>query len=489
MSRSREILRRQTAQDTRRIRSASNACGSYRAPCASQKVKMIPRDFFQRTLCCGLPALLMAMVPHVVAAQSQSIDLVVAKRYFDEARKICESDAGKLWGKSLCGPLLFADPDTRSLAANQADSQSPLRAQNGVFVGKLPEEVNIANTATSWAGVHWTMVMWPLPESPTRRARLLMHELFHRIQDDLGLPALSPPNAHLGTLEGRIWLQLEWRALQQALARPAAPPAERRRAVEDALVFRLRRQALFPKAQEEEQQLELNEGLAEYTGYKLRGTGDPAAVEAVIGRLGSAESEPAFSRSFAYVSGPAYGLLLDLSGKPWRKGLTSKSNLGDLLQQSYSVVLPSDLSAAAEQRATVYDGVALRWLETQQEEQRKAQLEDYKKRLVTGPVLALPVLAQFAFSFDPNGVIPMDDTSSAYTTLRVTDVWGVLEAGRGALLVRAPGRFVRVVVEAPKDSAGTAGEVKGNGWKLTLASGWALTKGDRPGDLTVAKKE
>jgi len=451
---------------------------------------MIPRGFFHRTLCCGLPAFVMAMAPHVVVAQSQSIDLVQAKRYFDEARKICESDAGKLWDKSLCGPMLFADPDTRSLAANQADSESWLKAQNGVFAGKLPEEVNIANTATSWAGVHWTMVMWPLPESPTRRARLLMHELFHRIQDDLGLPALSPPNAHLGTLEGRIWLQLEWRALRQALARPEAPPAERRRAVEDALLFRLRRQALFPKAQEdEEQQLELNEGLAEYTGYKLRGTSDAAAVEAVIGRFSSAESEPAFSRSFAYVSGPAYGLLLDLSGKPWRKSLTSKSNLGDLLQQSYSVVLPPDLSAAAEQRATVYDGVALRWLETQQEEQRKAQLEDYKKRLVTGPVLALPVMEQFHFSFDPNGVIPIDDTYSAYTTLRVTDRWGVLEASRGALIVRGQGRFVRVAVEAPKDSAGTAGEVKGNGWKLTLASGWTLSKGDRPGDLTVAKKE
>src|SRR5437763_14976116 len=104
------------------------------------------------------------------------------------------------------------------------------------------------------------MVMWPLPESPTRRARLLMHELFHRIQDDLGLPALSPPNAHLGTLEGRIWLQLEWRALRQALARPEAPPAERRRAVENAPLVRLPRPALFPKAQvDEEQQTQFNE--------------------------------------------------------------------------------------------------------------------------------------------------------------------------------------------------------------------------------------
>ncbi|HEY6945020.1 MAG TPA: hypothetical protein VI431_07750 [Candidatus Acidoferrum sp.] len=450
---------------------------------------MIRQAFFRWTMRCWLTALVIAMAPHIAAAETQGIDSEQARRYFEEARKICESDAGKLWGKSLCGPMLFGDPDTRWVAANQPDAESRLKAQNGVFVGKLPDEVNIANTATSWAGVHWTMVEWPLPESPTVRARLMMHELFHRIQDDLGLPALSPPNAHLGTLEGRIWLRLEWRALQQALARPDSPPAERRRAVEDALLFRLRRQALFPKAEEEERELELNEGLAEYTGYKVRGTSDAGTVEAVIGRLSSAESEPAFSRSFAYVSGPAYGLLLDLSGKTWRKNLTSKSSLGNLLQQSYGVALPSDLAAAAEKRASVYDGVAVRWLETQQEEKRKAQLEDYKKRLITGPVLTLPVMEQFNFSFDPNGVIPIDDTSSAYTTLRVTDVWGVLEVSGGALIVRGQRGFVRVVVEAPKYNSGSAGEIKGNGWKLTLTSGWSLAKGDRPGDLTVAKKE
>jgi hypothetical protein len=313
--------------------------------------------------------------------------------------------------------MLFADAATRMIAANQRDAESLLRPQNGVFVGKLPDELNIANTAMNWAGVHWTMVRWPLPADPTARARLMMHELYHRIQEDLGLPASNPANAHLGTLEGRIWLQLEWRALQQALARPSGSSEDRKQAVEDALLFRLRRRALFPKAAEEEQELELNEGLAEYTGYKLRGTADAATVEAVMKKLGSAESDVAFSRSFAYVSGPAYGMLLDLAGVPWRKNLTSKSDLGDLLGKTYGVSLPAYASATAEQRSTLYDGVALRWSETKQEEQRKAILDGYKKRLVAGPVLTLPVAEQFSFSFYPNGVIPVDEASSAYSSL------------------------------------------------------------------------
>jgi hypothetical protein len=42
---------------------------------------------------------------------------------------------------------------------------------------KLPDEVNIVNSAVSWSGVHWTMVMWPPPENPQARARLMAHEL------------------------------------------------------------------------------------------------------------------------------------------------------------------------------------------------------------------------------------------------------------------------------------------------------------------------
>ena len=45
----------------------------------------------------------------------------------------------------------------------------------------------------------------------------MLHELFHRIQPDLGLMTISGNNAHLDTVEGRVWLRLEWRALARAL--------------------------------------------------------------------------------------------------------------------------------------------------------------------------------------------------------------------------------------------------------------------------------
>ena len=64
-------------------------------------------------------------------------------------------------------------------------------------------------------------------------------------QDDLGLPATSVRNAHMDTLQGRLWLQLE----VQALSKACAAEADQRSGFErDALLFRAVRQAKFPGA-------------------------------------------------------------------------------------------------------------------------------------------------------------------------------------------------------------------------------------------------
>src|ERR1041384_4843095 len=150
-------------------------------------------------------------------AQAQAADLALAQQYFQEAQGICTRDAGQLWGVSLCGPMLLVDPATRTVFANQADANGALTKQGAVFTGHWPEDQNIANTAVGWAGAKWTMIRWPLPTNEMERKRLMMHELFHRVQDEINLPAANPSNDHLDTRDGRVWLQLEWRALRAAL--------------------------------------------------------------------------------------------------------------------------------------------------------------------------------------------------------------------------------------------------------------------------------
>jgi hypothetical protein len=202
-----------------------------------------------------LIALIVALVfvPRGALATESSVDPQLASTYFHEASEICARDGGKLWGISLCGPMLFVAPATREVVADQADLEAGLTKNGDVFVGHLPTSTNIANTALDWAGVRWTMIIWPLPTDKALRDQLMMHELFHRIQDKIALPTSNPSNAHLNTLEGRIWLELEWRALTRALA---TNEGNRRTAVEDALVFSAYRRSLFPDAANEERELE-----------------------------------------------------------------------------------------------------------------------------------------------------------------------------------------------------------------------------------------
>ncbi|MCI0490150.1 MAG: hypothetical protein L0229_26450 [Blastocatellia bacterium] len=422
---------------------------------------------------------------HATAARDSSIDTDLAHRYFQEARAICERDKGNLWGVALCGPMLFVDPRTRDLVANQSDEKGLLTRKGEVFTGRLPDEENCANTAVVWAGVKWTMIVWPLPEDEGDRARLMLHECFHRIQDDLGLPAANPSNDHLDSLEGRIWLQMEWRALREALWK--SDRQARRRAIEDALIFRAYRRSLFPKADALERALEMNEGLAEYTGLKLGAGPIEKLTERACVSLEQARNRPTFVRSFAYVSGPAYGILLDASSTDWRKGLKPQNDLGELLRRAHAIKLPAVPKAAAEERAKNYNGDGLRLTEVERDNARRERIAGYRARLVEGRVLSLPLTDKVNYSFNPNNLVPLDDLGTVYPTLRVTDEWGILEVSNGALMAREDGRVTKVCVPAPGDVA--ARSLKGDGWTLELNQGWTVAAGPRKGDFVLKKAE
>lgn len=353
----------------------------------------------------------------------------------------------------------------------------------------------IANTATKWAGVKWTMVMWgALSPYRQERVRLMMHESFHPLQDDLGLSARDAVNNHLDTMEGRIWLQMEWRALERALRTQGA---ERKRALEDALYFRAYRRGLVAMAAANEDALESNEGVCEYTGVKIATLGD---VNANLGAQGGApggsrEAElmaamdlrqahrkQTFVRSFAYVSGPAYGLLLDAARPGWRQGLKGAIEMGAMAGAAYGVAAAKASPAEAMARAKRYDGEDILAVEKRREERRQKELAEARKKFVEGPVLVLRPGESFGYSFNPNSVVAVDENSTVYPELKVTDAWGILNADGGAMVVRDKGMITRVVVPAPM-----AGATKGEGWELELKPGWKIVNSDRSGDVTVSK--
>lgn len=433
-------------------------------------------------LCCLLFLLSQSSILVRSSDKEPPIDLSLAEQYFQEAQTVCRTDSGKLWGVSLCGPMMFVEPNTRTIAANQSDAENILIKKGNVFVGRLPESVTIANTALRWAGVKWMMVLWPLPSDKQARTTLMMHELFHRIQDDLLLPASNPTNDHLDTLEGRIWLQLEWRALRRALG---AGGVEASAAISDALVFRANRRSLFPESASSERGLEMNEGLAEYTGIKMSGSPDADPVAYTMRQLERAESKSGFVRSFAYASGPAYGLLLDRSKADWRRGLKATEDLAVLAQRFYSIKLPANIRQEAEQRSAKFGGGSLRVAETDRDKKRKRLLAENRARFIEGPILILPLTDNASYAFDPNNVESLDNLGTVYPTLRVKDVWGILEVTAGALMISEGPKVSKVQLPAPADPSKR--KVRGEGWTLELSEGWTLVPGTRTGDYSIKK--
>jgi hypothetical protein len=417
--------------------------------------------------------------PAVVREPAGSIPLAEAARVFARAREISDAAHAATWGRPILGPILLADRSTRDVVASEPSADGALAASEGVWVGRLPDAVNAANTAVDVFGKKWTMLLWPVPLAEDDQSCLLAHELFHRIQADLGLPAANSVCAHLDGLEGRYWLKLEWRALAAALEREGD---ERRAAVTDALVFRARRRALSPGAAEAERALEMNEGLAEYTGVRL-GWAAPDRARRLAARMRSrAESLPTFARSFAYESGPAYGLLLDALDAKWRTPLKPTDDLGDRLARAAGVSLPADVAGAAAASAERYDGRALRTAEEARERSRLATLDRWRASLVDRPVLVLPLGKEMRYGFDPYEVVSLEGVGTVYPTGRLSDEWGQLEVESGMLLEDG---FARAHVKAPKKVDGT--DVAGDGWTLHLAPGWRVVPGARAGDWTLRR--
>lgn len=358
---------------------------------------------------------------------------------------MCKADAGRMWNRSLCGPTILVDPATRrALVRDNAGKVEEVT---------LPESIGIANTAVEWNGERWTMVMLPLPQDKMERRALLAHESFHRIQEELGFPVTGPANAHLDSVDGRFWLRMEMRALAAAMG-CGCDREKRVSSVEDALVFRAKRQASFENASVEEQQLEMHEGLAEHTGVALSDPCLNCRMKSIGKKLEKAEKGGGFVRNFAYATGPAWGALIEAQNIDWTLKARSTDDLAELARAAWGLA-PAD-AALAESRAEKYDRDKVRVEEADRESARRVTQEHLRARFIDGPVLELP-LEQMQMQFDPNGLQPLDGVGTVYRTITLSDAWGRVVARAGGLITSD---FKKLIV--PDD---------GN-FELTLAGGW-----------------
>lgn len=406
---------------------------------------------------------LIFLSPCLVNPAAAQVDQQRAEAYFKEAATICQRDGGRLWGVSLCGPMVFADARTGTLATNQP---RPTAEQ--------PRSLGFANAPLEWGGIRWAAYIWDFTTSLDSRARgiLMLHELFHRVQPELGLITPGGRNEHLDTFEGRTWLRLEWRALARALGQSGE---DRKRAVSDAAAFRLTRRSQFADAAENERVEEIREGLAQYTGTVATAASYPEAVTSVLEQLAAAEQHETFLQQ-AYATGMAYGILLDAASADWRRRVRNDSDLGQMLVAALDVTP----AANAVEASARYGGAELRAAEQARDEQRRALVRELQRRFVDGPVLLIP--SGGGGTFNAVGATPIPGAGTVYfSRYRLAGAWGTLDATNGVLVGddgtrRLPGP-VRI----------EGGTLSGDGWTVTVAQGWTVSSGPRSGDYQIIR--
>jgi len=426
----------------------------------------------------SVPCFLVA-VPLAVAAQTPS-DSVAALTGVREFATACGRDAGRLWGRTLCGPLVTVDGQTGLAVATERPPQSTFEQRGTLWIGRVPEGMQVANTAFEWDGRLWSAVRLPLPTDPYLRIRLLVHESFHRIQPDLGLNARDAINAHLDERDGRWLLRLELRAMAAALQSSGEAA---RRAVSDALLFRTQRNRLYPGSDSLENLLEVQEGLAEYTGTRaaLDATGIP--LSRVAEATAEFEQRPTYVRALGYGTGPLLGLLLDRYAPTWRTRIRS-DGLSRQLGTALRFVAPADLAVAVAASAGRYGGDSLALAEDVRAAGRARAVAEFRARLVDGPVIVLRADQMFR-SFNPNALVPLGSNGTVYPTGTFQADWGVLTVEQGGALVALDNREVRVPAPAAIDTSATV--VQGSSWRLELRPGWRLLSGLRPGDYNATR--
>lgn len=414
------------------------------------------------------------------SAAPAAIDVAQAGRCIAEVRTICEKDRGTLWGVDLYGAILFQDERSGDVVANRPDYGDRLKAAGSLFVGTMALADNPQEAGVRWGGVNWTVFLWPLPDNPFQRDRLLLHGLFLRVADQRGFSVAGVQGDHLDSPEGRLWTQMEWRALNRALL---GPKEARRKALQDALAFRAYRRALLKEGAECERKMELRDGLAEYTAIVLCAKNRAEAAAYAARSLEAAPSYPTFAPVFAEVTGPAYGLLLDDAVPGWRANLQQSDDLGGILAASLKIAVPEDPKAYAEGAAPAYGSKEMKAAEEEMAAKKQKEAEAIRTRFIEGPVLALPTASGFNYAYDSTGKVRIEGWGTVYPFLRVFAAWGTLEATGGALLVVKESVVMGVRVTAPRDTK--ASPLAGDGWTLTLKPGWTLVAGDRPGDWTL----
>ncbi len=415
---------------------------------------------------------LVLCVSSTSCSQSNSNPMEKAAPSFENLKKVSDADNGKLWGKTLYGPTMFVDVQTRNLVANQQNKENTLVQKGNLYFGQLPEDIIIANTSITYCGEDWTCVIWDGSRDLLTNTHLLIHESLHCIQDEIGLPLCGSSNQHLDETEGELLLKLELGILKDLLQNDSK---DLTKGLRDAMTVRKYRQTLFPNGNEN--QFECHEGMAEYTAFKLLPLdNDNEAIRKglVAAAITKGMDGSGFGNSFAYLTGPAYGLLIDEMIPDWRNSICSGKTLPDVI--STEVAIPDTIDNTEIERISARYGLT-EYLNKERNrlEARDKEDAELRARFSESKWLVIPN-DNINFGFNPSERLVAYDTIGVIcNTMQLRGSFGTLEVGNGIMHTHNWSSFIIPYSEDHCDA------------KISLNPGYAIEPVDEK-SFTIVKK-
>ncbi len=399
--------------------------------------------------------ILLVFASFKVKSQDSTLNKIV--RYLDEFKQEAKKDNSKLWGISFDVPIIVATSDY--IVTNR--KIEGFSAYKNIYYGKAEEIEFGGHGRKTWKGQDWAFYSYPFSGYETKKKRqdLFFHEAFHRNQPFIGLDGKWTQCKHLNSSEARSLLKLEYNALLKALKETNFEVY-----LTDALTFRAYRYYLYPNAYIEEQEIEMLEGLAEYTGLKLGGYFTDEIYDILQKRM---SFNP---QMFAYFSGAIYGFILDKSERNWQKEIKQNDNFLYFTQKTFDLKLPNNIKSHIEKIRNDYNWQQISSDERKSTHDIKEKEKKYTKLFLKKEVVKIELKQVKGFVFKSSIIFPFE-SGKVYNGVSANGDWGKLVAKDEI--------YIGDALYLPTPFTIKNKQINGNGWILYLNNNWTISKTDK----------
>lgn len=410
---------------------------------------------------------LLAFISFNINAQYVDSDREFIEKTFSEIEQLVKSKKGQLWGINLNLPMMTIDQNTKEIIANKPDKKNLLIKKGNYYVGYYPKDKPIANSITKFGGTKYAYVGYPFPFPKSYLEVQLIHEMFHLVQDTLNLKTPVYNNQHMTAVDSRIFLQLEWNALEKALA--SLNPEEKKEHIRYALKFRKKRRLLFEDADKNENYFEIQEGLPEYTGHILTSSSPEDYIKSIEIIKNVIKPLEDYSGTFAYYSGCLYGGLLYSYDKDWSKTFQVSDDFGEKLQE-YSGISKIDTVVNIDFVNVNYNSFNIRINELKKEQEKEQIINDYN-RIFNDTILSVNLVNPNMKVFPTATKTYLDTKGIVSQKIEIYDEWGKLLVTDGGCLINEK----QTSASVPAKNIKVKGKIiSTENWKLFLNNEWSL---------------